>query len=148
PFRLVDQVGGYEQVIRDQFAIDGKPELGLEVPHGRAADLVFAAGLALDGECQPEGRAVPIEESIAQIERDALPRQLPAIIEIGNGANIVPDKGAADFDAEIFDRDELQLELLIDGSIFATVPGKAAGCRALEFALADIAHVGADHEPE
>ena len=53
---------------------------------------------------------------------------------------------AAHFDPEIPKRNELQLELLIKGAVGAAAPGKAPGRRALEFVLADLADVSADHE--
>ena len=51
-----------------------------------------------------------------------------------------------DLDAEILDRHELQLELLADGLIAAALPGKSSGGLGLEFALAELADIGADHE--
>ena len=67
PLRPINQVEGRDRLVRDQVAFEGQPELGLEIPDGSAADIIDAAELALDGKCQSEGRAVPVQELVAQI---------------------------------------------------------------------------------
>src|SRR5690242_19855206 len=109
PFRPVNQIEGRDRVVRDQVALQRQPELGLEIPYRGPGDIVDAAELAFDGECQPEGRAVPIQEFVAQINRNALPGQLPAVFEVWNGTNVVPGESATDLDPEIFYRHEFQL---------------------------------------
>ena len=51
-----------------------------------------------------------------------------------------------DLDAEIPDRHELQLDLLADGLVCSGLLGEPSGGFGLEFALAEIADIGADHE--
>src|SRR5262245_3743051 len=67
PLRPVKQVEGRYRLVRDQVALERQPELGLEIPDGSPADIIDAAELALDGKCQSEGRAVPVQEFVAQI---------------------------------------------------------------------------------
>ena len=57
-------------------------------------------------------------------------------------------KCASDLDPEIPDRHEFQFEFLTEGAIFAAVLAEPPGGLALEFALADIADIRADHESE
>ena len=83
---------------------------------------------------------------VAQIERAALQGQLPAILEARHAADIMRGEIAADLDAEIPERHQLELELLAKAAIRASIPAEPPRCLALEFALAERADIGADHE--
>ena len=48
--------------------------------------------------------------------------------------------------AKIPCRHEFQFEFLSDRAVASAIPGKSSGGLALEFTLADIADIGADHE--
>ena len=57
-------------------------------------------------------------------------------------------EGAAQLYSNILEGHELQFELLTDRTIVPAVLGKSSGGLALEFALADVANICADHETE
>src|SRR5262249_19774565 len=78
--------------------------------------------------------------------RAALPGGLVSIIETRDRIDVVGCERRYDFDTEIFDRHEFQLELVIGGLASAAVLGKPTRGLGLEFALAGIAHVATDHE--
>ena len=104
--------------------------------------------MALHGECQAERRCVPVEKPVAQVQRSALPGQLAAILETGNAVDVMGREGASDLDTEILGGHEFQFEFLVDRPVVSAALGKSSGRLALEFALAGIADIGADHEAE
>ena len=73
---------------------------------------------------------------------------MPPIFKTWNATDLMRGEIAAHFDAKIPERNQLQLELLAKTAVRTAFPDKAPGRRALEFALADIADVSADHESE
>src|SRR5262249_43114937 len=81
-----------------------------------------------------------------QVQRRALPAELVSIVKTRDRIDVVGGKGRADLDAKIGNRHELELELLSVGLVAAAVLGKPAGGLALEFALAALADIRADHE--
>ncbi|WP_249144338.1 hypothetical protein [Bradyrhizobium lablabi] len=100
--------------------------------------------------CQrhPERCGRAIKEAISEIDRDVLPRQLSAILKARNAVDVMCIEGRSKLYAKILDRDELQFELLADGAIAAAILGEAPGGLGLEFTLAEIADIGANHEAE
>ena len=104
--------------------------------------------MALDRKGQAERRGVPIEKPVAQVHGNALPGQLAPILKTWNAGDVVRRKGASHLDPEILDGHEFQFEFLADRPVVSAIPGKSSGRLALEFALADIADIRADHEAE
>ena len=115
PFRLINQVESRERIIWNQFAVEGEREFRSGIPDRRRTGIVDTVEMTLDGECQTEGRTVPIQKSVAQIDGSTLPSQLPEILKAWNTMNVVHGKSATHFDPEIFDGHQLQLEFLTDG---------------------------------
>ena len=100
------------------------------------------------GDSQPEWRALAIEQAIAQVERSALEIELAAIADIGDAGDVVQGGSAADLDAEVRQRHDLDLDLLREGAIGPAALAESTCRLGLEFALAGIADIGADHETE
>jgi hypothetical protein len=71
---------------------------------------------------------------------------LPAIVQTRNAMNVMRGKNASDFDPEILDGHEFELEFLTNGAVIPALLGKSSSGLALEFALADIANISAYHE--
>jgi hypothetical protein len=57
-------------------------------------------------------------------------------------------KAGSQFHPEILDGHEFQFEFLADRPVRSAIPGKSPVGPALQFAFADIADIGADHEAE
>src|SRR5262249_49331228 len=148
PLRPIDQVERADREIRDDLAIEGKREIGAVAAPLCARRLVDAVAMGLGSDCEPERGALAIEKAIAQVERDALEIQLSPIVDVRDAGDVIQRDGAADLDAEVRQRHDLDLGLLTDGAIRASALPEAARRLALKFAFAEIADIGADHEAE
>ena len=93
-------------------------------------------------------RFVPLQKPVAQVYRNALPGRLAPVLKARNAADVMGCKGSSQLHPNILDGHEFQFELLADRPVTSAIPGKPSVGLALEFALADIADIRADHEAE
>ncbi|MGH6751749.1 MAG: hypothetical protein ACREDP_06230, partial [Bradyrhizobium sp.] len=105
-------------------------------------------GVGFYREGKAEWGRIPIEKPVAQVNGYALPGQLAPILQAWNTADVVGRKAGSQLHPNIFGRHEFQFEFLADGPVVSAILTKSPGRLGLEFALADIADIGADHEAE
>ena len=133
---------------RNHFPVECQREFRPIASHHRGRGLIDAIGAALYRKGEAEWGRVPIEKPVAQVHGNALPGQLAPILQTRYAADVMGRKGGPQFRPEILDRHEFQLEFLADRPVVSATPGKSSGGLGLEFALADIADICADHEAE
>ncbi|WP_296512338.1 hypothetical protein [Rhodopseudomonas sp.] len=73
---------------------------------------------------------------------------MAAILETRHATDIVRRKSGSHLNSKIPGGHELEFEFLAEGAIGSTGLAESPGGLALEFALAEVADIGADHESE
>ncbi|MCA3806223.1 hypothetical protein, partial [Burkholderia sp.] len=73
---------------------------------------------------------------------------MTAIVKARDAVDVVRAERSAELDTKVRCRNELELHFLVERAVAAAVLGEAAGGLALEFPLADLPDIGADHEAE
>ncbi|MGY4462373.1 hypothetical protein [Bradyrhizobium sp. LB13.1] len=102
--------------------------------------------LSADGHA--ERRVLAVEQAITQVERGALKIELATIIDIGDAGDVVQASDAADLNAEVRQRHDLDLDFLREGAIGPSAFAESPRRFGLEFALTGIADIGADQKAE
>ncbi len=97
----------------------------------RSGRLVDAVGVHLQRQRHAERRHLAIEEAIAKIRRDALPRQLTAIVKARHVADVERRERRPELDTKVRRRNEFDLHFLIERAIAAAILDEASGGLAL-----------------
>jgi hypothetical protein len=73
---------------------------------------------------------------------------LAPVLKTWNAHDVVRRKGTTQLYSKIFNGHEFQFEFLANRAVASSIPGKSSGRLALEFTLANIADISADHKAE
>src|SRR6266851_1148857 len=143
---LIQEIEGTEYPVRNQLLVGGDQYLDAVAVGGGAADVVDQAPLRLYADGKPDRRLLALEQSISQIERQALERRLTTVVEAGHTRNIEIGDARAARNSHVPYRRILGFQRLRERAVGTFALSEAAARLALEFLLSDVADVRADGE--